>query len=106
MQKVLLFLKSYLSKLQQRKKKHSSSLMVPNTLSDFELLLHTQSIRAGSTKSARVCKVMLSSNKVAANKIFEMVKQKPTINSVSIIDVGKQLQDLQGHVEFHNVEFS
>jgi hypothetical protein len=44
--------------------------------------------------------------KVPAYKIFEMAKQKPTINSVSIIDVGKQLQDLQGHVEFHNVEFS
>jgi hypothetical protein len=36
-----------------------------------------------------------------------MVKQQPTINSMSIIDVRKQLQDLQGHVvEFHNVEFS
>ncbi|CAK9865312.1 unnamed protein product [Sphagnum jensenii] len=44
--------------------------------------------------------------KVAAYRIFEMAKQKPTINSMSIIDVGKQLQDLQGHVEFHNVEFS
>jgi hypothetical protein len=44
--------------------------------------------------------------KVPANKIFEIVKQEPTINSVSIIDVRKQLQDLQGHVEFHNVEFS
>jgi molybdenum cofactor biosynthesis enzyme len=44
---------------------------------------------------------------VAAYKIFEMVKQKSTINSMSIIDVRKQLQDLQGHVvEFHNVEFS
>ncbi len=30
--------------------------MVPNTLSDFELLLHTKSIRAGSTKSASICK--------------------------------------------------
>ncbi len=30
--------------------------MVPNTLSDFELLPHTQSFRAGSTKSASICK--------------------------------------------------
>jgi ATP-binding cassette subfamily B (MDR/TAP) protein 1 len=44
--------------------------------------------------------------KVAAYKIFEMVKQKPTINFVSIIDVRKQLQDLQGHFESQNVEFS
>jgi hypothetical protein len=44
--------------------------------------------------------------KVAAYKIFEMAKQKPAINSLSIIDVRKQLQDLQDHAEFHNVEFS
>ncbi len=44
--------------------------------------------------------------KVAAYKIFEMAKEKPAINSVSIIDVRKQLQDLQGHDEFHNMEFS
>jgi ATP-binding cassette subfamily B (MDR/TAP) protein 1 len=76
--------------------------MVPNTLSDFELQLDTHRALGQAAPNLQA----FAKAKAAAYKIFEMVKQKPTINSVSIIDVRKQLQDLQGHFESHNVEFS
>ncbi len=63
MQNVLLFHKSYLSKLQQRKKKYSRSLIngSQHTLRFWASARHTQSIRAGSTKSASICKSQSSS---------------------------------------------
>lgn len=43
--------------------------------------------------------------KVGAYKIFEMIKHKPSMYQGTNI-IGKTLQNVQGHIEFRNVNFS